>query len=145
MLQERPGYKFFSTLDIRMCYCTFELEVDSQELCTIITPYSKFCYNRLPMGISCAPDMCQEIMENLFSAIEDAEFFINDIGCFSNSWEQHLLLLEKVLTTLQDNGFMVNLLKCEWGVQETDWLGYGLTPVGLKPWEKKVNGILNLQ
>ena len=69
-----------------MCYYTFELEADSQDLCTIVTPYGKFCYNRLPMGISCAPDMCQEIMEQLFSDIKDAECFIDDIGCFSNSW-----------------------------------------------------------
>ena len=140
-----PGYSFFSKLDVSMQYFTFELDAESQKLCVTSTPFGLYKYKRLPMGIKQSSDIAQEVMENLFRDLDNVEIYIDDICCFSSTFTKHIQTLDIILTRLEQNGFTVNPAKCEWAVKETDWLGYWLTPTGLKPWSKKINAIVAMQ
>jgi hypothetical protein len=84
-------------------------------------------------------------MEDVLKDLANVKVDLDDIGIFSKSYANHMRTVHQVLNRLQDYGFTVNPLKSEWAVQETDWLGYWLTPVGLKPWRKKIQAILDIQ
>ena len=96
-----------------MQFYTFELDEESHAYTTIATPFGLYRYRRLPMGVCESPNIAQEIMENVLeSLLDDIECYIDDILAISNSWESHCVVLRKLLTKLQDAGFMVNPLKC---------------------------------
>ncbi len=97
ILRKRSGHKFFTKLDVSMQHCTFELDKESQDLCTIMTLFGKYKYMRLPMGLKCSPDIAQGAMENVLSYIKDADIYIDDVGAFSNDWDHNVNLLATIL------------------------------------------------
>ena len=111
VLHRRSGYKYFTKLDISMQYYTFGLDEESSNLCVIVTPFGKFRYKCLPMGICQSTDIAQEIMEHVFHDMDDIKCFLDDIGIFSNSYEEHMVTIRTVLMHLQHNNFSVNPLK----------------------------------
>ena len=97
VLRKRKGFEFLTKLDISMQYYTFELDEESRKLCTIVTPFGPFCYNRVPMGLKNSPGYAQAWMEEVLRGIQDTECYIDNIGIFSTSWKYHLATVDKVL------------------------------------------------
>ena len=72
------------------------------------------------MGLKISPAFAQSKLEQCLQNIEELDVYIDDVGVFTGDWSHNLETLDKTLARLEDNGFTINLLKCEWAVQETD-------------------------
>ena len=141
IITHHPYYKYFTKLDISMQYFTFVLDEPSRDLCTFATPFGLYRYCRLPMGVSESPDISTEIMKEVLDGL-NVDFYMDDIAILNETWDEHVLLVQQVLHRA---GFTINPTKCEWVVNETDFLGHCMTPDGIKPWRRKVEAILKMQ
>ena len=54
-LSKLRGAKVFSKLDANSGFWQIPLHKDSQHLTTFLTPFGRYCFNRLPFGIMSAP------------------------------------------------------------------------------------------
>ena len=101
------------------------------------------------MELKCSPDIAQEVMKDIFRHIDGTDVNIGDVAAFTKGGlDDYFKFLDKILgscTVPNENGFSVSPLKCEWRVKETHWLGFWLTPTGLKSWKKKIDTILQME
>ena len=145
-MQELEGFTFATALDLNMGYYTIRLDPDASKICTIIFPWGKYSYKRLPMGIAGSPDIFQAEMMKLMESLEYVRAYIDDLLCISReSFDDHLDKLEEVLRRLRDAGLKVNADKLTFCALEIEYLGYNLSKNGIKPQRNKVQAILAIQ
>ena len=65
-LSKLSGAKVFSKIDANSGYYQIPLSAESRLLTTFITPFGRFCFNRLPFEISSAPEHYQRRMTDVF-------------------------------------------------------------------------------
>ena len=59
MLFKFEGFQYAKSLDLNMGYYHIRLSKNTSNLCTIIVPWVKYHYKRLPMGVANSPDIFQ--------------------------------------------------------------------------------------
>jgi hypothetical protein len=144
-LQELEGFIYATTLDLNMGYYTIGLDPTATEMCTIIFPWGKYSYQRLPMGFAGLADIFQAEIGNLMAALEYVRAYIGNLLIITkSSHDDHLGKLEQVFIRLCNAGLKINAAKSFFCAQETEYLGNILTRGGIKPQPKKVQAILAL-
>ena len=145
LLHKLKGFQYATSLDLNMGYYHILLTPNSSRLCTIILPWGKYEYLRLPMGLCNSPDIFQEKMSELMQGLEFARAYIDDLLVLTTGdFFEHLENLEEVLSRLSECGLKVNAVKSFFGRTELEYLGYWITQNGVKPLSKKVEAIVNL-
>ena len=146
MLQKLEGFNYATSLDLTMGYYHIRLTPQASSYCTVVFPWGKYEYLRLPMGLCNSPDIFQEKMGDLFYELEYVRAYLDDLLVISNSPDLkiHLHQLEETFNILSDAGLKVNVAKSHFCREELEYLGYWVTRDGIKPLAKKVEAILNI-
>ena len=146
LMLKLEGFQYASALDLNMGYYHIHLTPASRRLCTIVLPWGKYEYTRLPMGVKCAPDIFQERMTDLFQGMEYIRAYLDDLLILSKGdWTDHCIKLDNVLQRLGEAGLKVNCEKSFFGRTETEYLGFWITRHNVRPQAKKVEAIHNIQ
>ena len=145
LMLKLEGFQYATSLDLNMGYYHIQLNPASRKLCTIVLPFGKFEYQRLPMGLSNSPDIFQEKMMDIMQDLEYVRAYIDDLLCITTgSFEDHLLKLEEIFKRLQKAGLKVNANKSFFARGELEYLGYWITREGIQPVQKKIAAIQNI-
>ena len=145
MLQKLEGFLYATSLDLNMGYYHILLTPNAARLCTIVLPWGKYEYVRLPMGLCNSPDIFQEKMSELMAGLEFARAYIDDLLVVTQGdFKLHLEHLEKVFTRLGEAGLKINASKSTFCTNELEYLGYLINREGVRLTLKKVEAIKQL-
>ena len=138
LLLKLEGFQYATSLDLNMGYYHIVLSAFSRQLCTIVTPFGKYEYQRLPMGLCNSPDIFQEKISELMDGLDYVRAYIDDVLVLSSGdWTDHLRKLDHVFTRLSNAGLKVNAKKSFFGKPELEYLGFWITQNGIRPLAKK--------
>ena len=136
--------KFFTVLDANMGYFQIELSEESQHLTAFNTPFGRYRYLRLPMGVSSAPEIYQRAMSEMFCDFEGVEIIMDDILIHAPTLELHNKRLTLVLQRCRDRNLKLNPRKTKLCAAEVEYIGHKLTADGVKISDEKVRAVLEM-
>ena len=139
------GAKYFSALDASGGYYQIPLDEESSMLTTFITPIGRYRFNRIPMGISCAPEIFQKKMEELLEGIDGCDVIMDDIIVSGETEQEHDLRLTKVYERLSKYQLKLNKEKCQIKRKELKYFGHTINSDGIRPHNDRLQALFKLQ
>lgn len=143
-IQDRiRGAKWFTKLDIRDAYHQIRIAEGEEWKTAFRTKYGHYEYTVMPFGLTNAPASFQRYINEVLGELLDTFViaYLDDILIFSENKTQHEDHVKRVLRKLQQAQLRAKLSKCEFHVQETDFLGHWISTEGIQTDKNKVQAI----
>ena len=144
-LAQLTGAKLFSKLDANSGFWQIPLAPASQLLTTFITPVWRFCFNKLPFGISSAPEHFQKRMSQILTGLEGVVCQMDDVLVFGSDKAQHDARLMAALKRIEAAGATLNPQKCEFSKTSVKFLGHIIDSTGIRADSDKTRAIREMQ
>ena len=138
------GKSIFTILDEKDGYWQVKFDKSSSELCTFSSPWGRYRFKRLPFGIKSASEVFQQKNCETFGDIEGVHIIADDILIAATTVEEHDAILQKVMEKAQSADVKFNKEKVQYKVNTVRYMGYVITPEGVKPDDTKVTAINNM-
>ncbi|XP_013918991.1 PREDICTED: symplekin [Thamnophis sirtalis] len=134
MLNHFAKGKIFTKLDLREAYYRIRIRKGDEWKTTFNTPLGSFQYKVMPFGLQGAPTVfmqyINEVLHNhLYCGVL---IYLDDILIFSETLEEHVKLVQKVLKKVLAAKLYAKLSKCEFHKTSLDYLGYRISNKGVE-------------
>ncbi|XP_041355427.1 uncharacterized protein LOC121373051 [Gigantopelta aegis] len=142
LLSKMSGAKFFTKIDLCKEYWQIPVDESSRDATAFITPNGLYRWKVMPFGIVSAPAVFSRMMRTLLKDLGNVRNYIDDILIYTETWEEHLKLVETVLDRLRNGKLTAKPSKCYIGFKTLKFLGHMVGNGEIGPEDKKLKKIM---
>lgn len=144
ILDRLAGSKWFSCLDLQSGYWQVQVEEqDRAKTAFFIQGLGHFECNRMPFGLTNAPATFQRLTESKLVDLPFCQVFLDDIIVFSETFEDQLVRLEKILQRIVTCGLKLKPSKCHLFRRRVKYLGHVISEAGVETDAEKIQSIVD--
>ena len=115
-ITDKLAYKrYYTTMDCNHGYYNFKLKESDQKKTAFSTRSGHYMWTRLPQGIKPGPNvfqryMSQKVLEGM--SVEEVNVYLDDIIMYSNTFGEHLKVIQTVLSKIKASGMKLKPRNC---------------------------------
>ncbi|GJR45101.1 putative reverse transcriptase domain-containing protein [Tanacetum coccineum] len=145
LFDQLQGACCFSKIDLRSGYHQLRVREEDIPKTAFRTRYGHFEFTVMPFGLTNAPAIFMDLMNRVCKPYLDkfVIVFIDDILIYSKSEEEHEVHLKTILDLLKKEKLYAKFSKCEFWLQEVQFLGHVVNRDGIHVDPSKIESVKN--
>ncbi|WJX94652.1 hypothetical protein P8452_76049 [Trifolium repens] len=145
LMDQLRGASVFSKIDLKSGYHQIRVRDEDIQKTAFRTRYGHYKFLVMPFGVTNAPAIFMAYMNRIFHSFLDkfVVVFIDDILVYSKSEEEHVEHLRLVLQVLRESKLYANPSKCDFWLEEVNFLGHVISKEGIAVDPAKIDTVLS--
>ncbi|KAI3768632.1 hypothetical protein L2E82_19462 [Cichorium intybus] len=145
LFDQLEGAVYFSKIDLRSGYHQLRVRESDVPKTAFRTRYGHYEFLVMPFGLTNAPAAFMDLMNRACHPFLEkfVIVFIDDILIYSKSWDEHKQHLQLILNLLRKEKLYAKFSKCEFWLQENQFLGHVIKIEGVKVDPAKIEAVMS--
>ena len=133
---------YFSKIDLSKGYWQIPMEEKSKKYVSFVTHSGLNKFEVMPFGLVNSAATFSRVMRILLHGLDNVHNYIDDILIHTETWEEHIQLVNEVFRRLRKANLTARPSKCYIGFDEVEFLGHRVGGGIMKPKPEKIEAIM---